>query len=530
MKNRMRSLRIFLYTIATLPVASVVYSSNLSEVQSSAQSNIEIIVSNQVELNSAIASAKPGSTIVMKDGAWHDTEIKFNARANSKSPITLRAQTSGNVILDGKSMLAFSKPNLIVDGLFFKKGAIDKGSIVSFNSDSCQLTNCAILDYNPKEFETKYYWVYFKGNYNRLDHCFFKGKNNQNPLIGNDNENSRYNIVDHCYIKDIPYKNKNGREIIRVWGYGHADEMGNDGAYFTVEYNLFERADGEGTEIVSLKSNYNLIRYNTVRETMGGFCGRRGNHNTFESNYILGENKEGTTGIRIAGQFHRVINNYISDVEGDGLMLMSGEYVESALTKKYKPFKENGSKDHLPMYSQVKNSLFAHNTIINAGKNGIDIGFGYKKQWGVQQLVLLPESNQVVNNLIVTCKKNAISIEEQDKNPPLNFLKFKPNQFAGNIAYTTKRLTNPLISDIRLIDPLLSLGKDGLYRPSGNSPVINSGAISDVANDFDGQARDEKRDVGADEYCDTNILNHPLTANDVGPDWIIRRMKAGEKL
>ena len=81
----------------------------------------EILVSNSVELNSAIASAKPGTVIVMKEGVWTDVVINFNAIANSTESITLRAQTPGKVILNGGSKLIFSKPNLVVEGLLFKK-------------------------------------------------------------------------------------------------------------------------------------------------------------------------------------------------------------------------------------------------------------------------------------------------------------------------------------------------------------------------------------------------------------------------
>ena len=492
--------------------------------------NKEIIVSNPVELNSAITSAKPGDVIVLKDGTWHNTVIDFNAGATSLLPITLRAQTPGNVILDGNSMLTFSKPNLIVDGLYFKNGAIDKNSVINFNSDSCQFTNSAILDYNPQDFETKYYWVFFQGNYNRVDHSFFKGKSNMNPLMGNGNENSRHNTVDHCYIKDIPYvADVNGREIMRIWGYGHGDEMGDDGAYFTVEYNLFERAHGEGTEIVSLKSNYNIIRYNTVRGTRGGLTGRRGKNNVFEGNFIIGENVEGSTGIRVAGQFHRIINNYICDVAEDGLRLIAGEFVELSLTDDYKPFKETGVIGRVPKYSQVKNSLFAHNTVINAGGNGIDIGFSYKIHWPEIQMVLLPESNRFVNNLVVNCKKNGINIAVQDIEAPLQFFVFKPNTFEGNIVFGDIKSSAALPAGVQRIDPLLTMSSDGLYRPAKNSPTINSGVNSDVSNDMDDQVRDSKKDVGADELSESKLIRHPLTADEAGPEGTIKKRKAGEK-
>ncbi len=127
-----------------------------------------------------------------------------------------------------------------------------------FNAAHCRLTNSAIIDYNPTAFETKYYWVFLAGDDNRVDHCFFTGKNHLEPLIGNDLTDSRRNTVDHCYIKDIPYHDANGREIFRIWGYGKIGEMGEDGAFFTIAHNLFVHADGAGQEIISLNPTLTL--------------------------------------------------------------------------------------------------------------------------------------------------------------------------------------------------------------------------------------------------------------------------------
>ncbi|MFZ4622403.1 MAG: chondroitinase-B domain-containing protein, partial [Bacteroidota bacterium] len=135
------------------------------------------IVSTVEELRLAIRSAVPGSHIILKDGEWRDAVIDFNASATSLLPVVIQAQTPGRVVLTGSSMITFSKPYLIVDGITFRNGSINTGSVITFNSDYCQLTNSAIINYNPDDFDTKYYWVYFHGNYNRVDHSFFTGKN-----------------------------------------------------------------------------------------------------------------------------------------------------------------------------------------------------------------------------------------------------------------------------------------------------------------------------------------------------------------
>ena len=463
----------------------------------------QLLVSTVFELKAAIASAKPGQSIVMKDGIWKNAVIDFNSTATESQPITLCAQTPGKVILKGNSTLTFSKPNLIVDGLVFKNGKIDKGSVINLNSDNCRLTNTAIINYNPDDFKIGYYWVYFQGNHNRMDHCYLTGKSNMNPVVQNFEENARYNKVDSCLVKDIPYvKHANGREIFRIFGYGHADQTGNDGAYFTVEYNLFDHAHGEGTEIVSLKSNYNIVRFNTVIASKGGLVGRRGKNNTFEGNIVLGQEMEGSTGIRVAGSNHMVINNYVADVAEDGLRLITGEYFEKSLTSHFA-----AKKKDLPKYLQVKNGYFAQNTIVNCGGHGIDIGYNYESHWPDLQMILLPENNRFVNNLVSNCKGNSINAAVQDKNKPLDIFSFKPNYFQGNVVWGSPVSITPIPAGIQSVNPKLTFGKDGFYRPESDSPASENGALPPTKTE---------------NLSSLQKNLHALSANEVGPRWMMK--------
>jgi poly(beta-D-mannuronate) lyase len=523
-KQFLFSTLIFGILAVNLPL-SAVKAQPVRKIKRDYQRTIE--VTDIKQLNNAISSAKPGDTIVMADGNWNDVDINFNSNATDKAPVTLKAKTPGKVVLTGSSKLTFNKPHLIVDGLFFTNGNVKGSTVIEFKSDYCRLTNTTIVNYNPPKKETGYYWVFFSGNYNRVDHCFFKGKNNMQPLIGNNQDNSRHNSVSFCHFKDIPFTPDNGREIFRIWGYGRSEETGDDGAYFTIENNLFERAHGEGTEIISLKSNRNIVRYNTITGTKGGIVGRSGNFNTIEGNFIFGNNEESSTGIRVAGQGHRVVNNYISDVSGDGLILISGEYIDTFLTPDYKPiFREGTPLGRVPRYGHVKNGLFANNTFVNVGGIGINIGASYKPELGGEQRILIPENNRIVNNLVYKVEGGGILTAIQIKTPPLDIFTFKPNMFRANIYYGSK--TNDSNEGIINADPLLSF-KGVFYRPSKKSPVINKGIQTDTKDDIDGQERKGKMDIGADEFSQMKITRKPLTADDVGARWIIKLRKAGNK-
>ena len=62
-------------------------------------------VTNLKELNSKVATAKPGDEIVLANGVWTDVEIVFNANGTEEHPIILRAETAGEVFIEGKSNL-----------------------------------------------------------------------------------------------------------------------------------------------------------------------------------------------------------------------------------------------------------------------------------------------------------------------------------------------------------------------------------------------------------------------------------------
>lgn len=472
------------------------------------------------QLNAAIAASSPGDTIVMINGTWTNVTINFNANATAAQPVVLRSQTPGKVVLDGSSHLVFSAPYLVVSGLYFKEGALTSGAIVRFNSTNCRLTNTSIVNYNPPSASTSYYWVYFDGSYNRINNCFFKGKNHHQPAIGNDASGSRYNSADHCYFKEMGGSG-NGSEIFRIWGYGGNEELGTDGAFFTIEYNLFDAADGEGLEMISLKSNRNIVRYNTIKNTKGEITLRSGNFNTIEGNFIFGNNKDGSRGIRLTGQYHKIINNYIENIKEDGIVVYAGEYIDTFLTPDWQPILRAGTPlGRVPAYGQVKHTLIAHNTIINPGGDGMEIGAAYKVSWPTAQRVLLPENNTIANNVIVKNSGTAIRSPVQDRNPPLDIFSFQLNIYEGNVIYGATLSMNPApASGIITQNPLISL-TNGLYRPSGSSPLINAATGSYVTQDMDGQSRDGNPDIGADEYSNTMITRRPLSPQDVGPQWI----------
>ena len=90
-----------------------------------------------------------------------------------------------------------------------------------------------------------------------------------------------------------------------------------------VESNLFDRCDGE-IEIISSKSCENIYRFNTFLDCAGMLTLRHGNRCRVEGNFFLGHHKKGSGGIRIIGEDHIIINNYIEGIEKGGFWITSG--------------------------------------------------------------------------------------------------------------------------------------------------------------------------------------------------------------
>jgi len=453
----------------------------------------DIMVKNAAELKAAIAGGGSGVTVKVAKGNYKDIKFIIKVGGSKDAPFTIMAESPGEVIFSGTTRLEINAKHVVIDGLFFYKGSIEvntedrENAVMKFNSDFGTIRNCAIVDYNPAEFKTEYYWVFFNGSNNELERCYLKGKNNMQPLIGNGIEGCRYNAVRECYIKNIPFDVGNGREGIRVWGSGKFDEKPTDGAYFTVAGNLFDHADGEGTEIVSLKSNFNQVLNNTVIATKGCLNIRRGSNNTVKGNIILGEGAEGTQGLRMSGANHVVQGNYVSGTEY-GIRVTCGEYTARSLTKDFTPKEKSGAKSaknttgEVTAYPQVKKLNLSNNVIVGCATSALEIGSDYKKHWPDNQMILLPEDCDITNNRFIDVDGKGVAIEgsEIDSRIPSVGKKFVPNRFKGNIVMGGKIRYQPAES-----------GCKEVALPAGWS---------------------EKKE---------RANFKPLTAAEVGPEWVI---------
>jgi len=453
----------------------------------------EYFVSNADQITDVLASVEPGDTLTMTNGVWMNAEIFFHANGADGSPILLRAQTPGQVLLSGTSYLQIAGDYLVVDGLYFKNGYGEYAAVIEFRdwhgttSRYSRLTNTAIVNYNDPEGSSNK-WVSIYGQHNRVDHCYFRGKTNEGTTLvvwldGQPN----YHLIDYNYFAYRPPLGINGGETIRV---GTSDYSLTD-SYTTVEYNYFERCNGE-TEIISSKSCNNVYRYNTFYECEGTLTLRHGNDCTVAGNFFLGNNKTMTGGVRIIGERHKVCNNYFQDLAGTGF--------RAALSLM------NGVPNSLPnRYFQVKDAQVLFNTLVNCNQS-IVLGLGADSE-----RTLPPLRPVLANNVVVGNPAYYIITVVDTPDDPV---------WEGNVM-DGGPLGMDQPSGIKLAEPNLVLAEDDLWRPSLESILIDSavGEYPLITTDMDGQSRGVMKDIGADEYSDDPITSRPLKPDDVGPDW-----------
>ncbi|MDQ3624163.1 MAG: polysaccharide lyase 6 family protein [Verrucomicrobiota bacterium] len=449
-------------------------------------------VATSAEISQAVARARPGDTITLRDGPWTDAEILFEANGTAEQPIVLRAQSAGKVVISGKSRLQISGSHLVVDGLFFHR-AYHQSDLIAFRRDArrvarhCRLTNCAVVDCNAPDGSTETRWISLYGEHNRVDHCWVAGKTTRGAtLVVWLSETPNENRIDHNYFGPRARLGKNGGETIRVGD--SRTSMTNSRT--VVENNCFEECNGEA-EIVSNKSCENVYRANTFLRCAGALTLRHGDRCIVEGNYFLGQKAPGTGGVRVIGEGHRVFNNYFAELRGTdqraALSLMNGLPNSPA----------NG-------YFPVKNAVIAFNTFVNC-RQALLIGLT-----DADADNRVPPSNcTLANNLLAG---NATAVELRVA--PANF-RWEGNLVSGSAPGVSD------IAGIRLRDVVLEQDADGLWRPQRSGPVIGAaqGDFPFITEDIEGHPRGLRKDVGCDQVSTGSPLRRTLRRDDAGPAW-----------
>lgn len=457
---------------------------------------------------SALSSAVPGDTIELVDGTYDITGNTITKSGTSTRPILIRAQNRNGVVLNGTSRFTLSQAaHVTIEGFVFTS---DASTVIK--TEACNNIRITRNIFRLSETSSSK-WILIGGRYNiptpnshhnRIDHNLFENKYQLGNYItidgspanidGSPNPQcaiSQYDRIDHNHFRNMGPRAVNEMEAIRIG----VSYMSMTSSYLILEYNMFDSCDGD-PEIISVKSCDNILRYNTFRGCQGTVSLRSGNRNTIEGNFIFGNGKEGTGGVRIYGDDHKIFNNYMEGLTGGnwdaGITITNGDV-------------DSNSTDYTAHF-RPKRAVFAFNTLVN---NAHNIEIGYTNNGNYNKA---PRDITMANNLVVGSQNELVKIITN----PINM------NWTGNVMYPTGSATLGITaspSQIKVVDPLLSLS-DGLWKLTESSPARDSavGTFTYVNYDVDGQYRAGPKDIGADEYSTSSVVNYPLTPLDVGPN------------
>lgn len=304
------------------------------------------------DIAKALETARPGDTLVVRDGQYGDVVLRWRAQATAEKPVVVMAENPGKAVITGESSLHISGTGLEVCGFLFRGCTASRGTIVEFRdgdslAQGCRLTDCVMDRCVPARRDVSYSYVHLYGRGNRVDHCSFTGKLNLGVtlivMLNYDGCDDNHHSIDHNYFGPRPVYGSNGAETIRV---GTSQQCMQNSRTLITE-NLFDRCNGE-VEVVSIKSSENVIKGNVFYECQGVLALRHGDRNQALDNLFIGHGVRNTGGVRIVGEDQVV--------RGNTFLSLAGERFFSALALMY------GVPDSLPnRYMQVKNTVVENN-------------------------------------------------------------------------------------------------------------------------------------------------------------------------
>lgn len=357
----------------------------------------EVTVSDPESARKAVREAKPGDVVILAAGEWKDADLRLDGGGTAEQPITIRAEEPGKTIFTGASRIRLGGSHLVVSGLWLRNLSGGGADLFEFRIDSkrrashCRVTDCAFTeseDFAAEETENR--WVGIYGSQNVLDRCRIEGKKNKGTtvVVWLGDEDTGSHRIEGNHFGKRPRLGQNGGETIRI-GDSKTSMMR---AECLVEGNYFFRCDGE-TECISNKSCGNVYRGNWFLQTQGTLTLRHGNDCLVEGNFFFGLGRELTGGIRVIGEGHRVVGNFLAGLEGDGfrsaICLVNGIPGSPA----------NG-------YLQVIDAKIEENTIVDC-KNSILIGHNDENE-----ATLAPKGTVFERNLVIASDgQSAVRVE-----------------------------------------------------------------------------------------------------------------------
>ena len=316
-------------------------------------------------------------------------------------------------------------------------------------------------------------YLAISGSNNEVSYNTFQNKNFRGPILSLQGKKGRIGInnwVHHNHFKNFTTSDADNDNSAIQPGYRQYDDRK---ANMIIEHNLFENLTADAEGVLSAKCWDVKFRYNTVKNCSVTSL-RRGQEHKVYGNYFFNSR------VRFADSNHQIYNNVFLGTDA-GIILFSR--IDVSKPSGYSHFRPD-------------NCFVGFNTFI---KNST--AFKSNGDGGSQDL-------KIVNNIFYKCTK---AIEEAGT-------KMDNIQFETNIIWKGNRNKHPNNGLIRK-NPKFEFDKEGIPSIKSNSSAIGnaSGDYEFVLDDMDGQNRNGKKDIGADQLGKGNKSVTVLSARKVGP-------------
>jgi len=255
-------------------------------------------------LQKAINNANPGDRIVVANGTYSTSEsIIISKQGTAGEPVTIEAESIGGVEISGTNGFQVNSPSSYI---------IIKGFRFTHKTGTCRIetgaTHCTItrnlFECIPAGTPGSKPYLNISGDDSEVSFNTFQNKKDEGQMIsvqgpGGDKMAKRTLIHHNYFCGFLPTANNCSAIQIGLSG------RSMDSAFCVVEYNLFERTEGENEGAICHKSCNNIIRYNTFGERSEEMSLRHGNKSQVYGNFFIN-----TTGLRFSGDDHLIYNNY----------------------------------------------------------------------------------------------------------------------------------------------------------------------------------------------------------------------------
>lgn len=436
----------------------------------------DVPVASMAELRFALADAAPGDRILVANGEYSNTAPLEIARSGTKlQPIEVAAQTVGGVEMKGDAGFRFSAQAAYVILRGFKL-THEAGTLeLEEGTHHCRVTRNVF----ELKVRRKASYMTVTGNDHEIDHNTFRNKKTEGKMLEvigpGDSEMAQRTWIHHNYFYNFENTRRNNSSAIHIG----SSWRSMSSAHSLVEHNLFSKTRGENEGAICNKSSNNIYRFNTIGEGCTELSLRHGNRCLVHGNFFIGTRG----GLRFYGDDHKIFSNYFEH-NRPAVQIGNGD--------------GNVPPAKLTSHDRPDRVQFVFNTLVD---NDANIVMDWRERaLGATQLI-------VANN-IIQGGGHAASIDG-----PLADAKWE-----GNVIWNTDGGDLPSGGNISA-DPRLESESGHNLRLHSHSTAIGRaiGSYPDVDTDIDGQKRDVKLDVGADEFSKAAPVNKILTPTDVGP-------------